>query len=136
LQSSEQKRSKVTDQYGCINANPKKPPEGETLETLEEKRLTMIDLFHARQGDHKQIKHLMTVTYYSQRAVIRDGNRLADIIEQFPFLLSETGLYCHFENLVGIPMFTLRESLAKQSGHIISYMSGKQSVVRVPGYPF
>jgi hypothetical protein len=51
LQSSEQKRSKVTDQYGCINANPKKPPEGETLETLEEKRLTMIDLFHARQGE-------------------------------------------------------------------------------------
>ena len=39
------KQIKIADQYECVNANPKKPPEGETLESLEEKRLVMIIYF-------------------------------------------------------------------------------------------
>ena len=73
----------------------------------------------------------MSATYYARRAVIREEkNKLSNITKQFPFLFSEVGLSCHFENLVGIPMSTLRESLAKQCGHVFSFISGQLPAVR------
>lgn len=127
IETVEKKRNKTVDEYGCINANPKQLPEGETDESIEEKRLQMIEMYNNRQDDDEKVKDLMTVTYYSQRATIRDvGHRMTDVRERFPFLFSHVGLSCHFENLLGIPLSSLNSCIAKQYGHIMSFMASRQ----------
>lgn len=55
LNSSDSNKLKKTrpsiDQYGCIDIDPKGMPVGETLDTLEQKRLLMIDV-------HNRIRHV------------------------------------------------------------------------------
>ncbi len=111
--SSETTASKCskTDSYGCINWHPIDLPEGETPESVEEKRSEMVKLFSEegpRAAEYGQVKELMKITYASQRHAININPppSIDELKEQWPFLFMKRFLCAHFNTLTGIDVNT------------------------------
>ncbi|XP_067276269.1 uncharacterized protein [Pseudorasbora parva] len=99
-------RSKV-DSYGCTNWQPKCLPEGETIDSLEDRRKNMVAIFQSagpRVADMPDIDNSMSLTYIYQRHMLNScpPPSINVIEEQWPFLFTKRGLCAHFKTLTGI----------------------------------
>ncbi|XP_042578958.1 uncharacterized protein LOC109106412 [Cyprinus carpio] len=98
-------RCKV-DSYGCTNWQPKCLPEGETVDSLEDRRKNMVTIFQSagpRVVDIPDIDNSMRLTYIYQRHMINSCPPPSknEIEEQWPFLFTKRGFCAHFK-LTGI----------------------------------
>uniref|UniRef100_A0A8C2HRA9 Uncharacterized protein n=1 Tax=Cyprinus carpio TaxID=7962 RepID=A0A8C2HRA9_CYPCA len=89
-------RCKV-DSYGCTNWQPKCLPEGETVDSLEDRRKNMVTIFQSagpRVVDIPDIDNSMRLTYIYQRHMINScpPPSTNEIEEQWPFLFTKRGL--------------------------------------------
>lgn len=121
----------LTDQYGCVRWQPEDLPQGETEETLEEKRMTMVELF-AREGfqavDRGQLDHLMSATYVLQRRTINCNPPLSvqEVKDKWPFLFYQRWLCSHFMLLTGIPIHTrMLENMKVLGQEVLGYFQAK-----------
>ncbi len=134
-------RCKV-DSYGCINWQPKCLPEGETDESLQNRRKTMAAIFQSagpRVADMPDIDNSMSLTYIYQRHMINTcpPPSVSEIQEQWPFLFTKRGLCAHFKTLTGIDICDqLGDALQTKEKRIINFFQrqsqnrGIQSLLR------
>ncbi|XP_054587146.1 sterile alpha motif domain-containing protein 3 [Nothobranchius furzeri] len=115
------------DSYGCINWQPQEYPEGETAQSLEEKRKEMIDIFTQdgpKAAERGRVKELMTNTYSKQREDINadPSPSILDISKRWPFLLSWKLLLSHFTTLTGVDLYTrLKDDMDKKGKRLLEY---------------
>ncbi|XP_030013649.1 uncharacterized protein LOC115435407 isoform X2 [Sphaeramia orbicularis] len=119
-------RSQV-DSYGCINWQPQVLPDGETFDTLENRRKDMLATFQSagpRAGDTSQVDESMRLTYIYQRHMINrfPPPSISDVQEQWPFLFTRRGLCAHFKTLTGIDISQrLGDALHTEGRRIIQF---------------
>ncbi|XP_062844373.1 uncharacterized protein LOC134303045 [Trichomycterus rosablanca] len=119
-------RCKV-DSYGCINWQPKCLPEGETADSLENRRKTMVAIFQSagpRAVDMLDIDKSMSLTYIYQRHMINTSPppSISEIEEQWPFIFTKRGLCSHFKTLTGIDICDrLADALQTKGKRIINF---------------
>lgn len=124
-------RSK-SDSYGCVNWQPKSIPEGETMDTLEEKRKNLKAIFESvgpRAAEWPATEKCMDVTYAYQRHMINacPPPSISDLKDQWPILFTYRGLCSHFKTLTGIEIRDrLGEALKNKGNRIITFFQ-KQS---------
>jgi hypothetical protein len=121
-------RRAPTDSYGCTNWQPENPPDGETEESLEEKRQAMVEQFQ-RNGyigaDRRQLDDIMNLTYYLQRHMINSNPPLSieEMESKWPYLFLQRYICAHFMHLTGIPLNNkMSEALTVKAPRIISYL--------------
>ncbi|KAL7370621.1 hypothetical protein ABVT39_006055 [Epinephelus coioides] len=124
-------RSKV-DSYGCINWQPKDLPEGETSDSLESKRVTLVELFGSmgpRAAELTEVDEFMRLTYIYQRYMINScpPPPLHLLEEHWPFLFTKRGLCTHFLTLTGIDIDDrLGEALVTKGRRIVSFFQSQK----------
>ena len=105
------------DSFGCSNWQPSDLPDGETWETQDEKRVWLTSEFKKAEIEIVRVKEYMKVTYISQRVYINKQKPTMNLVmEQWPFLLQEDHLLCHFETLMGFNLVHRMESFFDQRG--------------------
>ncbi|XP_074541811.1 uncharacterized protein LOC141802203 [Halichoeres trimaculatus] len=123
-------RSKV-DSYGCINWQPKVLPEGENIESLENRRKYMADLFKSfgpTAVDRPDVDESMRLTYMYQRHMLNSCPPPSiDVIEEhWPFLFTKRGLSNHFKILTGIDVCDRAAGALQSKGkRIINFFQRK-----------
>nr|XP_033476324.1 uncharacterized protein LOC117253086 [Epinephelus lanceolatus] len=119
-------RCKV-DSYGCINWQPKCVPEGETSESLEDRRKDIMAIFQSagpRAVDRPGVDESMRLTYIYQRHMLNSCPPLSiSVIEEhWPFLFTKRGLCDHFKALTGIDICDrVGEALQSKGTRIINF---------------
>ncbi|XP_036068967.1 uncharacterized protein LOC118599031, partial [Oryzias melastigma] len=122
----------LSDRYGCINWQPVQLPEGETQGSLEDKKNTLLSIFHSEGPeavDRSVVNSLMGLTYISQRQLINSCPSLliAEIQEQWPFLFTLYGMSSHFKQLTGIDIGEwLNQALITKGRRILNYFSSQK----------
>ncbi|XP_062865601.1 uncharacterized protein LOC134328435 [Trichomycterus rosablanca] len=115
------------DSYGCINWQPKCLPEGETADSLENRRKTMVAIFQSagpRAVDMPDIDKSMSLTYIYQRHMINTcpPPSISEVEEQWPFIFTKRGLCAHFKTLTGIDICDrLADALQTKGKRIINF---------------
>ncbi|KAL1279181.1 hypothetical protein QQF64_025854 [Cirrhinus molitorella] len=124
--STKTARCKV-DSYGCTNWQPKTIPDGETVDSLEDRRKNMVAMFQSagpRAADMPDIDNSMNLTYIHQRNMINScpPPSIISIEEQWPFLFTKRGLCAHFKTLTGIDICDrVGEALQTKGKRIINF---------------
>uniref|UniRef100_UPI003AAB2257 uncharacterized protein n=1 Tax=Centroberyx gerrardi TaxID=166262 RepID=UPI003AAB2257 len=107
-----------TDSYGCINWQPSELPEGETRESLREKKEELKSIFtqEGQKGaDRGRVNELMMITCEPQHRAINaaPAPSIHQLKSEWPFLFMKRFLIQHFSTLTGIELESrLRESIA------------------------
>lgn len=107
-----------TDSYGCVNWQPPQLPEGETRQSLNEKKRELLTIYSQegqKGGDQSRVNDFMTLMYEPQRRDINatPSPSMSDLKKEWPFLFMEKYLLQHFCTLTGIEIESrLQESLA------------------------
>lgn len=119
------------DSYGCVNWQPEDLPEGETLESLEEKRQVLVDTFSAeghRGADRGRVDELMKITYICQRHSINasPAPTISVLPENWPFLFTQRWLGTHFSMLTGVELESrLSEALNNKGRRILHFFKSQ-----------
>jgi len=117
-----------SDKYGCIAWQPHELPDGETGESLIDKKLKMISIFHHHgpaPRNVREVDELMTVTYILQRRSINCDPPpvLSALQDEWPYLFTARWMCQHFDELVGVPIIsTMREAVDKKGRRILRFM--------------
>ncbi|XP_052007877.1 uncharacterized protein LOC127661282 [Xyrauchen texanus] len=124
-------RCKV-DSYGCTNWQPKCLPEGETVDSLEDRRKHMAAIFQStgpKAADMPDIDNSMSLTYIYLRHVINScpPPSMNSIEEQWPFLFTKRGLCAHFKTLTGIDICDRVGEALQTKGKRIIYFFQRQT---------
>ncbi|KAJ8667820.1 hypothetical protein QAD02_009483 [Eretmocerus hayati] len=109
---SQYDNSLLQDEYGYVQYSPSLP-EGETLDTQNDKRLELLSLFEEIDDhDSEKVSKLMKSTYATQRIAINNQSRnIPHVLTEWPFLKNITNLIEHSDTLLGKKV----ESLWRQS---------------------
>lgn len=124
-------RTKV-DSYGCINWHPQDLPEGETPESLENKRQIMATIFNSaspRGVDRGDVDEFMRLTYINQRHMINawPAPSIGDVKEQWPFLFTKRWLCAHFHMLTGVEIDRcLSDALLSKGKTIVNFFRSQK----------
>lgn len=115
----------LKDSYGCVDWQPAKYPEGETKESQEEKRKTLMDLYQKESSNTKQIESLMENTYTAQRFFINQKpvNPISDIKDEWPFLFITSHFAAHFYKLTGSSKAIFQKNLEKKCPALIEFFT-------------
>ena len=112
-----QLKVRKTDMYGCINYLPKDFPDGETQETLTNKKETLKALASRGQGWSDNISRDQCLCYILQRKdIVEKGLSVTVLLDEWPYLFNEKGINQHFENLLGFSPRTVLESSLEKTG--------------------
>lgn len=116
-------RAKV-DSYGCINWQPKELPQGENVESLENRKKYMTDLFQSlgpSSVDSPEVDESMKLTYIYQRHMLNScpPPSIDVIAKHWPFLFTKRGLGDHFKILTGVDIDQAAEALQSKGKRII-----------------
>ncbi|CAM4302494.1 unnamed protein product [Leuciscus chuanchicus] len=122
------KRSRTdVDSYGCTKWQPTNLPQGETAESLEDKRKILVTIFKS-QGptavEKMDVERNMELTYIYQRHMINTWPppSLCEVEEQWPFLFTKRGLCSHFHMLTDIDIDTrLHEAFLTKGRRIMNF---------------
>ncbi|XP_034728101.1 uncharacterized protein LOC117944981 [Etheostoma cragini] len=115
------------DTYGCTKWQPTVLAEGETSESLEVKRKTLVTIFKSAGPtavDKTDVKEYMEITYIYQRHMINTWPppSLCEIKEQWPLLFTKRGLCSHFQTLTNIDDdMRLREAFVTKGKRILTF---------------
>lgn len=125
------KKCAKVDSYDCVNWQPSKLPEGETLESLYEKQRELLNIYSQegqRGADQKRVNDLMALLYMQQRHNINatPSPSMSDLQKEWPFLFIKKFLLQHFCTLTGIELEPrLRESLASKGKRLLHYFKSQ-----------
>lgn len=97
-----EQRAAIQDTYGCINLDIKFLPLGETPESQQEKKEKLKMISQQTDANLEEVKHLMKLTFYTQRKQVNQGKNIKCLLEEWPFWFSELGMAVHFKELTGI----------------------------------
>lgn len=120
------------DRYGCINWQPTALPEGETTDSLEAKRQTMLTVFRSagpQAIEMTDMNEYMTLTYIYQRQMINSwpAPSLCEIEKEWPFLFTKKGLCTHFHSLTGVKVDTcLSEALLTKGRRLWNFFQSQR----------
>uniref|UniRef100_A0A8C6LRA2 Uncharacterized protein n=1 Tax=Nothobranchius furzeri TaxID=105023 RepID=A0A8C6LRA2_NOTFU len=115
------------DSYGCVNWQPRCLPDGETADSLEERRKQMAATFQSvgpRAADSPDIDFLMDLTYIYQCHMINTcpPPSVCEIEEKWPFFFTKRGLCNNFKILTGIDICDrLGEALQTKRKKIVHF---------------
>ena len=111
------------DTYGCTQWQPEHPTD-ETEESLEDKRLMLMEIF-SREGssgmERAEVLTLMETTYSLQRQMINEypGATLDDVKQEWPYLFFPRSICTHFERLTDVPILQKIEAFVEEHGSSI-----------------
>lgn len=95
------KRKTLRDSYGTVNWQPVNLPGEETKESQKERKDFLISEFSKEMRDVEKVKDHMLMTFASQRFFINKGKiSIIDIKREWPFLLEESYMLQHYQNLM------------------------------------
>uniref|UniRef100_A0A3B4XNK6 Si:dkey-15h8.17 n=1 Tax=Seriola lalandi dorsalis TaxID=1841481 RepID=A0A3B4XNK6_SERLL len=113
------------DQYGCVRWSPTELPAGETMETLYEIKKQLCNIYSEKgKGGAETAEALMEKTYIIQRQYLNSvpAPAVVEIMEEWPFLFSQRGLYAHFGLLTDVSILVkLQEALNSKGSTIIRF---------------
>ncbi|KAF6736296.1 hypothetical protein FQA47_017270 [Oryzias melastigma] len=101
--SSEQ-RAEVQDTYGCTKWDVKFLPLGETTESQLAKKEKLKKLLHECGANPDEMKHLMEMTFYTQRKEVNHDKAIKSLLDEWPFWFEEQGMAVHFKELTGLDL--------------------------------
>ncbi|KAI9526253.1 hypothetical protein NQZ68_041641 [Dissostichus eleginoides] len=133
-QDNQESHSSVKiDSYGCVNWQPQECSEGETLQSLEEKRQLMVGIFNEegpRGAQRGCVGDNMEDTYILQRHHINENPppAVAVLDEKWPFLFTKELLCSHFSKLTGIHLHErLSGALQTKGKRIINFFNSQRT---------
>lgn len=119
-----------TDTYGCTRFQPDLPLE-ETDDSIESKRQKLEDLYR-REGtkgaEKSEVEQLMATTFCLQRSQINSvpAPSVAELMEKWPYLFFQKGLFAHFELLTDIKVLRALELSMEECGRsIVEFFKSK-----------
>ncbi|KAK2880732.1 hypothetical protein Q8A67_018000 [Cirrhinus molitorella] len=121
---------KPSDSYGCTQFNPEMPSD-ETTEMLEQKRQRLETIYREEgieSGEKTEVLNLMKSTFCLQRKQINQtpAPSIEELRNQWPYLFTKRGIFCHFESLTDINVLHALELSIKESGKgIAKYLMTK-----------
>lgn len=122
------KRSRTdVDSYGCEKWQPTNLPQGETSESLKDKRKILVNIFKLEGPtavETMDVEKNMELTYIYQRHMINTWPppSLREVEEQWPFLFTKRGLCSHFHMLTDIDIDTrLHEAFLTKGRRIVNF---------------
>lgn len=72
-------------------------PDGETNETLEIQRQTLVEMFRKCTHDPVQVKVLMDNTYPKRRRdILLENTRVWKLLQDYPFLKDDKGIQVYY----------------------------------------
>ncbi|XP_074525832.1 uncharacterized protein LOC141790094 [Halichoeres trimaculatus] len=75
-------------------------------------------------ADPEEVKHLMKLTFYTQRKQVNQGKNIKYLLEQWPFWFSELGMAVHFKELTGIGLKeTFTKNVDLKGKRLLNYMN-------------
>ncbi|MED6242810.1 hypothetical protein ATANTOWER_010137 [Ataeniobius toweri] len=96
LKGQNVKRSKK----GEVNYCPD-PPEGQSLENMEEKRKIMEAEMRKKDPDHQFVEDLMVATFSQRRKeIVGDQPLIAEVLSRWPALFNERQIKAEFKRIV------------------------------------
>lgn len=110
------------DQYGCVRWSPTELPSGETMESLNEIKNQLSNIYSAKGiGGEDTAKPLMEKTYVIQRQYLNrvPAPAVNEIQKEWPFLFSKEGLFSHFGLLTDVPVLLKMEEAIDNKGSTI-----------------
>ncbi|XP_026059551.1 uncharacterized protein LOC113044133 [Carassius auratus] len=112
-----------TDTYGCTRFQPDLPLD-ETDVSIETKRKKLEDLFcqeGAKGAEKAEVEKLMETTFCLQRSQINSvpAPSVAELMEKWPYLFFQKGLFAHFELLTDINVLRALELSMEECGKSI-----------------
>ena len=92
---------------------------------MEEKRVRMVQIAGSGQpAATTEMKELMAATYTNQREIINGFEMpMAELLEHYPPLFTESGMECHFSALVGIELSSMSSAMESQRSHLLNFMA-------------
>lgn len=123
------KISRRRDEYRCVEYETLMPKD-ETLKTLEEKRVWMVNnYFQANGRNEKEVQYFMNITYYLQRAeIIKSERNLIVLFERWTYLKKIEYFLSHSSRLLGQDLIeSWQNSILNTSQHIRKYFKTKYS---------
>lgn len=113
-----------TDTYGCTRFQPDLPLE-ETDVSTETKRQKLEQHLYCREGakraEKAEVEKLMETTFCLQRSQINSvpAPSVAELMEKWPYLFFQKGLFAHFELLTDINVLRALELSMEECGKSI-----------------
>ena len=123
-----------TVQVGTVNWQPQEHPEGETDETVADKKAwlyeTYLSIFNesADPHTHDEILSCLTATFKAQRDFFNDIQNtptVQDLTVSWPMLIKIEYMYHHYEILMGHSIEKLRNEFNKKKEAIFTYGRSK-----------
>ncbi|XP_041837687.1 uncharacterized protein LOC121637536 [Melanotaenia boesemani] len=113
------------DQYGCVRWSPTELPSGETMESLNEIKNQLSNIY-SKKGIVREetAEALMEKTYVIQRQYLNSvpAPAIVEIQKEWPFLFSRKGLYNHFGLLTDVSILVkIREAMNNKGSTIIRF---------------
>ncbi|XP_040888781.1 uncharacterized protein LOC121178291 [Toxotes jaculatrix] len=113
------------DQYGCVRWSPAELPSGETMESLNEIKKQLSNIYSEKGiGGEETAEPLMEKTYVIQRQYLNSvpAPAVAEIQKEWPFLFSQKGLYNHFGLLTDVSILVkMQEAMNNKGSTIIRF---------------
>ncbi|XDV22738.1 hypothetical protein PO909_027581 [Leuciscus waleckii] len=119
-----------TDTYGCTRFQPDLPLD-ETDVSIETKRQKLEDLYSqegAKGAEKAEVEKLMETTFCLQRSQINSvpAPSVAELMEKWPYLFFQKGLFAHFELLTDINVLRALELSMEECGkNILEFFKSK-----------
>lgn len=112
------------DSYRCTKWQPTNLPQGETAESLEDKRKILLTIFKSEGPtavETMDVERKMELTYIYQRHMINTwpAPGLCEVEEQWPYLFTKRGLRSHFHMLTDIDIDTRLHEAFLTKGRMI-----------------
>uniref|UniRef100_A0A9J7XXC1 Uncharacterized protein n=1 Tax=Cyprinus carpio carpio TaxID=630221 RepID=A0A9J7XXC1_CYPCA len=121
---SPEQRAAMQDTYGCINWHLKFLPLGETEESQREKKEQLKRMFLQTETNAEEVKHLMKLTFYTQRKQVNQGENMKHLLKEWPFWFSELGMTVHFKELTGIGLIeTFTRNVVLKGKRLLNYFN-------------
>ena len=112
----------LKDSYGSVNFQPSTFPDGETRESLEEKKSWMVQEHSKVVVDKDKLINYANLSFPLQRLSINKNQSIKLILEQWPFFSNWNFLSCHFRNLMDFDILKrFDDALNDKSKDIISF---------------
>ncbi|XP_072572022.1 uncharacterized protein [Paramormyrops kingsleyae] len=119
-----EQRAAIQDTYGCINWDVKFLPLGETPESQRENKDKLKMMSQQTDANLEEVKHLMKLTFYTQRKQVNQGKNIKCLLEDWPFWFIELGMAVHFKELTGIGLKeTFTRNLELKGKQLLNYFS-------------
>lgn len=120
---SPEKRAAIQDTYGCIRWHAKFMPLGETVETRQQKKDELKNLFSQNEQSPGPLKMLMKSTFYSQRQDVNQGKDMKYLQVNWPYWFHEIGMNVHFNELTGVDLKeTFLKNVEQKGERLLHFM--------------